>query len=52
MELISQNHGSLCLYTLNKHFKKINNRIVNIMIHYNHIEILLKEVCDVGPLFT
>jgi hypothetical protein len=22
------------------------------MIHYNHIEILLKEICDVGPLFT
>jgi len=58
MELISQNHGSLCLYIFNKHFT--NNRIIkwkihnnniknlinniNLMIHYNHIEILPQEV--------
>jgi len=76
MELISQNHCSLCLYIFNKCF--MNNKIIkgkihnndvkkkkkkkkkkkndvkkkkkkhniNPMIHYNHIEIFPKEVCD------
>jgi len=58
VELISQNHFSLCLNIFNKHF--VNNRVVkwkihnhdvkktkiNLMIHCNHIEILLKEICD------
>ncbi len=42
MELISQNHGSLCLYTLNKHFKKINNRIVKQKIHNNDVKNKIK----------
>jgi len=63
MELISQNHFSLCLYIFNKHF--INNRVImkntqkwceknlinniNLVIHYNHVEILCKEICGVTP---
>jgi hypothetical protein len=60
MELMSQNHCSLCLYIFNKHF--VNNRTIkwkihnndvkkskiNIMIHYNLIEIFPKEVYDGG----
>ncbi len=67
IESINQNHFSLCLYIFNKHFInnkiikwKIHNNDVKktlinniyIMIHYNHIEILPKKVCDVGAHFV
>jgi len=62
MKLISQNHCSLCLDIFNKHlinnkiikWKMHNNDMrknlinnINIMIPYNHIEMLPKNICDV-----
>jgi hypothetical protein len=38
MELINQNHCSLCLYIFNKHFSKINNRVVKQKIHNNDVK--------------
>jgi len=60
MQLISQNHCSLCLYIFNKiyiknkrikwktHNNDIKNLInnINLIINYNHVQILPKEVCD------
>jgi len=37
IELISQNHGSLCLYIFNKNLKKINNRVLKQKIHNNDV---------------